>query len=213
MRCAGSHGRTVVIEQCGIGRQRAPQLLASGFGREVIRGDHLKPGSFGKSLRTGGDEQHVSAPFHDSACRTNRVADAADASDGAGAQTGAVHDRGVEFVRLVMRENRAVPSVEQWAIFQHRHCQRDGVECAAAVGEQALGGEKNVAQRRVVTLFLFAADARAAQRACAAVDGDDRDGGRCRHDFPGAALVGVRFFLPLPAAVVTLGRKAVLALP
>jgi hypothetical protein len=72
------------------------------------------------------------------------------------------------------RIDGAAPRVEQRAVFEHPH--RDGhrVERAAAAGEHALRGLQDRVELGAVTAFGIAVHRVAQDRACAAVNRDDR---------------------------------------
>ena len=165
-----------MVEQGASFGARALQLFAPEVGREISGFDHFQGVQAGEGFGAGADEQHVRGFFHHRARGVDRMFDASDAGHRARAQPVAVHHRGIEFVRLVAGEHRAVAGVEQRAVLEQADRQGDRVERAAAFGEAALAGNEDVVERGVVGVFLGIADQTAAQGAGAAVDGDD--GGR-----------------------------------
>lgn len=75
----------------------------------------------GKLLSAFGGKQHVFAVFQHRTRRQHRVADAADAGDGAGIAGTAVHHAGIQLVGALMGEHRTFTGVEQRALFQQPH--------------------------------------------------------------------------------------------
>ena len=60
-------------------------------------------------------------------------------------------------MRARCREHGAVPRVEERTVFEQAHRFGDGIERAAAVGENALAGDEDAIERRVILRFGFGA--------------------------------------------------------
>jgi len=91
----------------------------------------------GKGFRSWTDEVDVGTFVEDEAGGLDGIADALDAGDAAGAKGGAVHDKGVELDAAVASEEGAAAGVEGGVVFEGGDGGLDGVECGAAVVEDA----------------------------------------------------------------------------
>jgi len=87
-----------------------------------------------------GDKHHVGAFFEDRAGGLDRIFDAAQARDRAGAEGGGVHDDGVAFDVTIEGEVGAKAGVEDRVIFEDDDGGFDGVERVAAVFENVPAG-------------------------------------------------------------------------
>jgi hypothetical protein len=94
----------------------------------------------GEVLGALGDEHHVRAFFEDSAGGLDGIFHAAEASDGAGAERGGVHDDGVAFDVAGEGEMGAEAGVENGIVFEDDDGCFEGVERVAAGFENVPAG-------------------------------------------------------------------------
>lgn len=144
------------------------------FGVEVAGFREFEPLRGGERIGARAGEQHVLARLHHAPRGEHRVAHAGRAADRTGAERRAVHDRRVEFVLAFGRIHGAAPGVEQRAVLEHPHRDGDGVERAAAIGQHALRGLQDCGEFGAVPTFGVGIHRFAQDRACAAVNRDDR---------------------------------------
>ena len=89
---------------------------------------------------------------------------------GAGAEVAAVHDRGIELERVVVREHRAPAGVEQRRVLEHPDGGGDGVEARSAGREHPLACEQRGGERRPVVGLELAGERGAGDRPGTPVD-------------------------------------------
>ena len=162
----------------GLGLGRA-QLGQARLGGKVVGRHHGQTRRLRQALGSRAYHQHMLAVLLHRARGQHRVAHAAHAGHGTGGQGGTVHHGGVQFVRGIGREHRAMAGVEQRAVLERLHGHAHGVERRAAARQHGLAGAQHLLQRRMVGTLLLGADVAARERAGAAMDGDDGRDGRC----------------------------------
>ncbi|CUY91318.1 Uncharacterised protein [Serratia marcescens] len=153
-------------------RLGAVQLIETFLGKEEIGSDHFQAVGGGKLLGAFGGKQHVFAIFQHRARRQHRVADAADAGDGAGIAGAAVHHAGIKLVGALMGKHRAFAGVEQRALFEQPHRFGHRVQRAAALGQYRLPGGHDLGQRLDILPFFFRTQRRPGNCARAAMNGN-----------------------------------------
>ena len=89
--------------------------------------------------------------------------------DRTGLERLAVHDRGVEFVRPGVREDRALARVEERRVFEERYRRGYGVEALAVALEHVEAGEERFRQFVAVSLLALRRHAASLNRPRAAV--------------------------------------------
>lgn len=116
----------------------------------------------------GTDEVDVGAFVEDEAGGLDGVADALDAGDAAGAESGSIHDEGVELDAAVAGEEGAAAGVEGGVILELDDGGFDGIEGGAAVFEDAPAFLEGIEDALFVGIEEVGGDV-----PCAAVDEED----------------------------------------
>jgi hypothetical protein len=117
--------------------------FAFGGGDEVFGITELDAVRAGEIFSAFGDEHHMRALFEDGARSLDGIFDVAEAGDGAGAESGGVHDDGVAFDVAVEGEMGAEAGVEDGIVFEDDDGGFDGVEGVAAIFENFPAGLKS----------------------------------------------------------------------
>jgi len=105
-----------------------------------------------KVLRSGADEVDVRAFVEHQARGLNGVAQALDAGDSASAESGTIHEQGVELDAAIAGEEAAASGVEGGVVFQFGDCGFDGVGGGGSEFEERVAGLERVKDALLVGL-------------------------------------------------------------
>src|SRR5690606_23498404 len=103
----------VLLAECQCARADALERIPALLGVEIRVRHEVEAVSAGESDRTLAGKQDVRASLHDGPRERDGIAHAANRCHRARAQSGAVHDAGIELDRSARRENRAPPGIEE----------------------------------------------------------------------------------------------------
>ena len=156
--------------EAAVSAANALELPPAGVGVEIIAADEFEPAGRRELLRAGSAQEHVFRVLHHRARELDGVSDAGQAAHRACLEGCAVHDRGVELVAPVERENRAVPRVEQPVVLERNHRFRHRVEARTPAVEYLKAGRERRVETGAIFRFALRTHLRARQGTGAAVN-------------------------------------------
>ena len=156
--------------------QRAPARR----GVEVVTFGKGEPRRAAQRQRAFAGQQHMRRVVHDRPRRQDRVLGSEDAGHRAGAVFAPFHDRRVHFLGPGRSKDGAAPGVQQRIVLERDDRGRDGVERAAAGGEDASAGAQRLAQPGMVERAARRAHRIAAEGSGAAMDREGEFGSHHR---------------------------------